>query len=627
MNINLSQNSFCFSVNLRRLSLQRRMFCAQGLACPTYRLPFRVTAPTRRKEPTAYSGLALNFMDCLFESYRAGLPYIVIFEDDATPCPHPQENLDAFLQKNPLPPDCGILALGDLNGVSCVRGKETLLLSECSETYTLLVPGKAENKGSHAMVIFREALLPYIQAIAENGVTDLAISRISRYGNKKAYGMFYNPLFLQHRFGQPNDKKTPYRTPELFAGKSEKTVDMFPFCKELTKLHLVKPAKRFFVFSNASGKDVSSLNLTSDDVAVLLNHAVDFDALPYARKVFIGRKNADKANTWFLPEGQQDKLPFLYEDFMLPLDSEFSNERAFYADYKRATGKIPSTGWLVWQLLREDYPDAEVILVDFDPAGDIGTYKWSQHGWAYEAKDYAKNGAMIISLSKRDNKKEVCVLPTALEPSLVKPPPCKLLLTICSNMKNKAMRQACRETWLSLLPPDVEYRFFVASYEALPDEPDVVHLPGVSDTYIALPEKMMAAIEWAHRNLQWDFLGKVDDDTYLRADRLLPLLTPDVHLLGRSREGSRCPGGAGYFMSRAAARELLEHKEEVPPEGDEDGLITKKLVSLGYAITDCCNLKQWASEGFPENDNNLISGHQLKRPELLHACHAKNQRT
>ena len=623
MNINLSQNSFCFSVTPRRLSIHRRLFRSRGLAIPQAYEMIRLQKATRNKEPLAYSEIAINFMECLLTAYRKKLPYVILYEDDATPCQRPQEKLDVFLKENPLPPDCGILALGDLNGVSCVRGKETLLLSECSETYTLLVPGKAENKGSHALVVFHEAMLPYVQAITECGVVDIAPSRICRYGNKKAYGLFYNPIFLQHRFGRPNDKKTPYRTPELYAGKPEKTVEKFPLCKEMTRLYLKKPAKRFFVFSNAPGKDVSSLDITSDDIVVLLNHAVDFDSLPHARKLFIGRKNADKSNDWFIPEGQQNRLSQLYEDFLLPLDAEFADERPWYNEYRKATGRIPSTGWLAWKLLREDFPDAEVILVDFNPAGDIGTYKWPQHGWAYEAKDYAQNGAKIISLSKGDGKKAAYVLPSEPEAA---PSKCKLLLAICSCVKNKALRQACRETWLSLLPPGVDYRFFVSSETPLPDESDVVHLPGVSDTYIGLPEKMMAAIEWAHSNLQWDYLGKVDDDTYLRVDRLLPMLTPEVHLLGRSRAGKRCPGGAGYFMSREAATALLEHKMEIPPEGDEDGLITRKLVSLGYTITDCSNLKQWSSEGFPANDNNLVSGHQLKNPALLHSCHDKNLR-
>lgn len=630
MKINLSKHSYCFSVSPRRLSIHRRLFRSQGLAIPQAREMLRLQNATRNKEPLAYSEIAINFMDCLLAAYREKLPYVILYEDDATPCPHPQKKLDAFLGKHPLPPDCGILALGDINGVSCVRGKETLLLSECSETYTLLVPGKSENKGSHALVVFREAMLPYVQAITECGVVDIAPSRICRYGSKKAYGIFYSPIFLQHRFGRPNDKKTPYRTPELYSGKPGRTVEMFPLCKELTRIHLEKPAKRFFIFSNAPGKDVSSLDISpDDDVVVLLNHAVDFDALPHARKILISRKNADKANDWFLPDGHENKLSQLYEDFVLPLDSEFANERPWYNEYRKSTGKIPSTGWLAWRLIRQDYPEAEVILVDFNPAGDIGTYKWPQHGWAHEAKDYSKNGAKIIHLTNGRDEQEVDTSPSMPEPPLPckAETECKLMLIICSCMQHKALRQACRETWLSNLPPEVDYRFFVGSDEALPDEPDVVNLPGVSDTYIGLPEKMMAAIEWAHKNLQWEYLGKVDDDTYLRVDRLLPLLTPDVHLLGRSRAGKRCPGGAGYFMSRVAASKLLEHKEEIPPEGDEDGIVTKKLVALGYSITDCFNLKQWSSEGFPANDNNLISGHQLKSPDLLHSCHAKNQKT
>lgn len=617
MTINLSKHGFCFSVNPRRLSIHRRLFRSQGLAIPQVQEMMRLQNATRNKEPLAYSEIAINFIDCLLSAYHKKLPYVILYEDDATPCAHPQEKLDAFLSKHPLPPDIGILALGDINGVSIVRGKETLLLSECAETYTLLVPGKSENKGSHALVVFREAMLAYVQAIIECGVVDMATSRICRYGNKKAYGLFFHPIFLQHRFGQPNDKKTPYRTPELYAGKPGRAVEMFPLCNNLTRLYMEKPVKRFFIFSNAPNKDISSLNFTPDDVAVLLNHAVDFDSLHGVRKILIGRKNA-KADNWFLPDGQQNKLSQLYEDFLLPLDPELSSERPWYNEYRRATGLYPSTGWLTWQLLCEDFPDAEISLVDFCPAGDIGTYKWPQHSWSYEAKDYARKGAKIISLSKRDSPSVQCATPIKSAPA------CKLFLTICSCMKNKALRQACRDTWLSILPPDVTYRFFVSSDSPLPDEPDVINLPGISDSYIALPEKMKAAISWAHENLQWNYLGKVDDDTYLRVDRLLPLLSPEVHLLGRSRGGRRCPGGAGYFISRTAANELLDHMIEIPPEGDEDGLITRKLVSLGFSITDCPRLKQYLSEGLPATNNDIVSGHQLKTPDLLHSCHAKN---
>ena len=217
---NLSEHAFVFTVSPRRLSVQRRLFRAAGLALPTPAQPLVPAKPTRTREPSAYSGLALNFIEMLFTAYRAGWPYVLFFEDDAAPCPQPQEKLDDFLAAHPLPDDCGILCLGDMNGVSRVRGSQTLLLKDCSQTFTPLVPGTAENKGSHALLILRRAMLPYIQAIIENGVTDLATSRICRYGDCRAYGLFHLPLFLQHRFEAADAAQLPYRKPELYAGDS-----------------------------------------------------------------------------------------------------------------------------------------------------------------------------------------------------------------------------------------------------------------------------------------------------------------------------------------------------------------------------------------------------------------------
>lgn len=123
-----------------------------------------------------------------------------------------QGELDRLLEEHPLPADCGILALGDINGVSRYRGVQTLLLPDCAEVYTRLEPGRAENKGSHALVVLRKAFLAYAQAIVENGVTDCATSRIGRYGDLAAYGLFRHPLFTQHKFPDGG-----HRLPELFA--------------------------------------------------------------------------------------------------------------------------------------------------------------------------------------------------------------------------------------------------------------------------------------------------------------------------------------------------------------------------------------------------------------------------
>ena len=35
----------------------------------------------------------------------------------------------------------------------------------------------------------------------------------------------------------------------------------------------------------------------------------------------------------------------------------------------------PTTGWIAYHLLRDDFPNAEVVLVNFKPDGNNGSYK------------------------------------------------------------------------------------------------------------------------------------------------------------------------------------------------------------------------------------------------------------
>ena len=97
MKIDLNQHSFCFSVSLWRQFVMKRAFADRGLVYPKLRNPIQVSVATRANEPKAYSALALNFLELLFEAHAQELPYIVIFEDDAYPCRNPQMELDAIL--------------------------------------------------------------------------------------------------------------------------------------------------------------------------------------------------------------------------------------------------------------------------------------------------------------------------------------------------------------------------------------------------------------------------------------------------------------------------------------------------------------------------------------------------
>lgn len=81
---------------------------------------------------------------------------------------------------------------------------------------------------------------------------------------------------------------------------------------------------------------------------------------------------------------------------LLLSDKALAKERRWFSEYKHATKNAsPTTGWIAYQLLREQYPDSEVVLVNFLPDGDNGSYKWHKHAWLYEAEYYRKHGVPI----------------------------------------------------------------------------------------------------------------------------------------------------------------------------------------------------------------------------------------
>lgn len=386
--IDLGCNSVCFSVNPWRQSFLRRLFTERGIKPPRF-VQGRKVKPTRPGEPAAYSGLALDFIEALLEADRRAQPFLLIYEDDTFPCADPQGELDRLLAAHPLPADCGILALGDINGVSRVRGRQTLLLPDCAEVYTRLEPGVAENKGSHALLIFRRAFIPYAQAIIENGVTDCATSRICRYADISAYGLFRHPLFTQHKFPAGG-----HRLPERYAADPAGMETRFPAPTRQTRILLPEP-RRIWLLSNAPGKDLGRLSIKREDLAVFLNRAVDWpqaQVIP-GRKVLFCRKNARSRDEWFLPPVGVDG----FDDFLLLSDKAVAAEHAWMDEYRHATGYHPTTGWIAYRLLREQYPQAQVTLVDFAPEQDLGTYKWPHHAWDWEAEYYREQAVARIS--------------------------------------------------------------------------------------------------------------------------------------------------------------------------------------------------------------------------------------
>ena len=56
---------------------------------------------------------------------------------------------------------------------------------------------------------------------------------------------------------------------------------------------------------------------------------------------------------------------------------------------------IAYNGWIAYHLRRDDYPKTEVVLANFLPDGDNGSYKWYKHDWKYEAEYYREQDVPV----------------------------------------------------------------------------------------------------------------------------------------------------------------------------------------------------------------------------------------
>lgn len=382
----------CFSVSPRRQAHQRLLFAAAGLRQPLiYPHPYFFREPTRGGKPARYSAHSITMQRALFRAIERDDDLLFIVEDDAAPKPHAAEELSTILRNHPLPADCGILCLGDINGESTVRGVETLTLDKIDLVYTPLRPGFVENKGSHAFVIFKDAFMPYIRGLQSCDTSDLALSRICRYSDLRAYALFKNPLFAQLH-------STHLRLPELYHEHPVNARSAFI----TTSPPLLPPLiNEVFIFSNCPTKDKSVINQIFEDATdqtliIHLNKAVDMEQLEqsdtYAQKMLICRTDANKHNHWFTPD--DTLLPATYNYHWLPTEAELKHELTGHLNYP--VTHEPSTGFCAYLLAKKHYPSARISLVDFDPTGYVGTYKWSKHHWEYEAAIYAAENVNII---------------------------------------------------------------------------------------------------------------------------------------------------------------------------------------------------------------------------------------
>jgi hypothetical protein len=196
----------------------------------------------------------------------------------------------------------------------------------------------------------------------------------------------------------------------------------------------------------------------------------------------------------------------------------------------------------------------------------------------------------------------------------------RILVGVCSCATHEERRRAVRETWLSKSPPGVQVVFFMGGDVPLKDETDVVVLP-VEDSYELLSAKVHAFFRWAIREVDFDWLFKCDDDTYLVLERLHSIVPRTGRFVGAEfqKDSGYVSGGAGYLLARKVV-EALAADQDIPKGGCEDVVFSTAALHHGhpYQVSDklCCDCSRQ-----PRQDNDLVTCHWCS-PAMLRMVYA-----
>ena len=114
-----------------------------------------------------------------------------------------------------------------------------------------------------------------------------------------------------------------------------------------------------------------------------------------------------------------------------------------------------------------------------------------------------------------------------------------LIVLVLSSVEGKDRRNSIRETWMkgaNQLTPSVKVVFSVGTLELSPSAvnalqqeksefEDMLLLPGLKESYYNLTRKLLYSFVWADSNIEFSYLMKCDDDTFVRLGPLLKELS------------------------------------------------------------------------------------------------------
>ena len=210
------------------------------------------------------------------------------------------------------------------------------------------------------------------------------------------------------------------------------------------------------------------------------------------------------------------------------------------------------------------------------------------------------------------------------------------LIAIKSTWRYADRRAACRETWCRDLLPGQDYKFIVGVHQDLKpyrsiidgvvaaakakQETDLLKFP-VSDKFDQIAPKVKHACLYAIQK-GYHNLVIVDDDTYVRPERLARLCLVDEDIIGFLREDlvGYYPQGSCYVLGPCAIRYLAVSKE-LDGVGPDDVLVGKVLCKHLTTINHTNEINpgpMWYK--MPLKDNAVVSTHKCL-PKIMRSVH------
>jgi hypothetical protein len=194
---------------------------------------------------------------------------------------------------------------------------------------------------------------------------------------------------------------------------------------------------------------------------------------------------------------------------------------------------------------------------------------------------------------------------------------CRLVVGVLSGKTYEDRRKVCRDTWMADLKlANVPAFFLVGDHDEQSTSDDTLYL-NVPDDYGSLSWKTRAFCQFALDHYNFEYIFKCDDDTYVRANRLIAYDQKGEDYIGIDPTGEKTfnSGGAGYFLSRKAAeivaRELTERV------GAEDLFVGKLLRRHGVVRTQDTKFQAWKlKDNFPRPDNEIITAHYRRGSDM-----------